>query len=163
MDPRNAISWMFLPVIVVLVMSAGVQAEGLREVPASEILEKIQAGEDVHLKNVCITGEFNLSRIELETAPIVCTSREIEWYSFKRGPKIHYGLVNELKIIESEITIIDSVFENSVDFSDTRFKKPVGFHGTLFLNISDFSGVSFDGYADFDHASFGGDADFNNL
>ena len=160
MEPRNVILWILLPVLVVLAMSAGVQAQELREVPASEILEKIQVGEDMHLENVRIIGEFNLSKIKLETAPIVCTSVEIEWYSFKKGPKIYYGLVNELKIIESEITIIDSVFENSVDFSDTRFKKPVGFHGTSFLNISDFSGVSFDGYADFDHASFGGDADF---
>ena len=160
MEPRNAILWTLLVVLAVLAMSAGVQAQELREVPASEILEKIQAGEDVNYTNVRITGELNLSRIAIETVPIVGTSGEIEWHSFKRGPKIHYGLVNELKIIESEITIIDSVFENSVDFSGTRFKKPVGFHGTLFLNISDFSGASFDGYADFDHASFGGDADF---
>ena len=112
MEPRNVIVWTLLVVLVVLLMSAVVQAQELTEVPASEILEKIQAGEDVHLENVRITGEFNLSKIELETAPIVCTSVEIEWVSLKEGPKIYYGLLNELKIIESEITIINSVFEN---------------------------------------------------
>jgi len=160
MEPRNAILWILLVVLVVLAMSAGVQAQELREVPASEILEKIQAGEDVDYANVRVTGEFNVSKIYLETVPVARTEWQKNWY-----------LEEELKIVESEIVIISSVFENSVDFSNTQFKKPVDFHGTSFLDISafrgasfggdaDFGGVSFDGDAHFGDASFGGDADF---
>ena len=143
------ILWILLPVIVVLAMLAGIQAQELREVPASEILEKIQAGEDVHLENVRITGELNMSKIELETVPI---TRKV-W-------QIERGLEEELKIVESEITIINSVFGNATDFSNTQFKKPVDFLGTSFLDISDFGGVNFGGDADFGSASFGGDAYF---
>ena len=144
------IVWMLLPVLVVLAMSAGVQAQELREVPASEILEKIQAGEDVHLENVRITGEFNLGRIELETVPITRTWWEINLM----------GLKEELKIVESKIVIRSSIFENDIDFSNTQFKKPVDFLDTSFLGISNFSGVSFSSDAYFITASFGGDAHF---
>ncbi|MHC1574572.1 MAG: hypothetical protein ACXQTY_02030 [Candidatus Methanogasteraceae archaeon] len=61
-------------------MSDVVQAQELREVPASWILEQIRAGEDVYLENVRITGEFNLSRIELETVPISRNGVEAEYY-----------------------------------------------------------------------------------
>ena len=70
MESKNAIVWALLVVLVVLAMSTGVQAQELREVPASEILEKIRAGEDIHLENVRITGELNVSKIELKTVPI---------------------------------------------------------------------------------------------
>ncbi|MEA3281699.1 MAG: hypothetical protein U9Q68_03930 [Euryarchaeota archaeon] len=73
MEPRNVILWILLPVLVVLAMAAGVQAQELREVPASEILEKIQAGEDVSYMNVRVTGELDISKIELETVPIART------------------------------------------------------------------------------------------
>jgi hypothetical protein len=150
MEPRNVIMWILLPVLVVLAMSAGVQAQELREVPASEILEKIQAGEDVFLENVRITGELNLGGIELETVLIAREKFEIDLL----------GLEKELNIVESKITIINSVFGNATDFSNTQFKKPVDFRGTSFLDISDFRGVSFGGDADFWSVSFDGGANF---
>ena len=153
MDPRNAILWTLLPVLVVLAMSAGVQAQELREVPASEILAQIQAGEDVYLENVRITGEFDLSKIKLETVPVAWEGQEIEIL----------GLDEELKIVESEITIINSVFEKNVDFSNTQFKKATNFRDISFLGISNFGGVSFGGDAYFWNVSFGGDTDFWNV
>ncbi|PXF61505.1 MAG: hypothetical protein C4B59_04545 [Candidatus Methanogaster sp.] len=172
MEPRNAILWTLLVVLVVLAMSAGVQAEEIREVPASKILEQIQAGEDVCLENVRITGEFNMSKIELETVPIAREAWKIR----------NYGLEDELKIVESEIEITNSVFENNVDFSNTQFKKILNFYNSSFLGISDFRGVCFDDdvsfvsarfwyyvsfistsfgdYVSFAGASFGGDAYF---
>ena len=150
------IMWILLPVLVVLVMSAGVQAQELREVPASEILAQIQAGEDVNYANVRVTGVLDLSKIELETVP---TARE-EW-------QIEYWDVEEeLKIVESKITIINSVFGNTTDFSNAQFKKPVDFHGfpgTSSLGISDFTGASFDGGADFGHVRFSDGADFEHV
>jgi uncharacterized protein YjbI with pentapeptide repeats len=152
MKPKNVIVWILLLVIVVLAMSAGVQAQELREVPASEILEKIQAGEDVNYDGCRITGELDLSEIELETVPVARTEFEIE----------QWGLEEDLKIAESKITIINSVFENDMDLSSTQFKKSAVFYGTSFLNFSDFEGASFGGNADFRYASFDGDANFES-
>jgi hypothetical protein len=152
MAPRNVILWALLPVIVVLAMSAGVQAKELREVPASEILKNIQAGEDVYLENVRITGKLNLGGIELETVPIAREEFEIDVW----------GLEKELNIVESKITIINSVFGSVTDFSNMQFKKPVDFRGTSFLYISDFGGARFGGDANFGSASFDGAVGFRS-
>ncbi len=66
---RSAILWTLFSVIVVFVLSMGVQAQELTDVPASDILELIENGEDIYLENVRITGELNLSTIELQKVP----------------------------------------------------------------------------------------------
>ena len=142
------ILWIFLPVLVVLAMSAGIQAQELREVPASEILEKIQAGEDVNYTNVRVTGELDVRRIDLETVPIARTQFEIK-----------VGLKEELKIVESEIIIINSVFENDVYFSNTQFRKTLNFQNTSFFG-SYFNGAHFNSYAKFRGANFNNQAYF---
>jgi len=155
MDPRNVIVWTLLVVLAVLAMSAGVQAQELREVPASEILEQIQAGEDVYLENVRITGEFNVGKIELETMLV-----ERKFVKRVGLEEIEIVRSEELKIVGSEMVIINSIFENNVDFSKTQFKKTLDFRLTSFLNISDFTNANFSGDADFWGANFSGDADF---
>ncbi|NQE06547.1 hypothetical protein C5S32_11820 [ANME-1 cluster archaeon GoMg1] len=142
METRNVILWALLPVIVVLVMSIGVQARELAEVNADDILKQIENGEDIYLENVCIIGLFDFKEPQ--------------------------------NIVESEITIINSVFENTVDFSYTQFRKPLDFQDTSFsgvrtifrgANFSDdanFWGASFNGNADFSDASFGGYANFHD-
>ncbi len=66
---RSVIMWTLFSVIVVFVLSTGVQAQELTDVPASKILELIENGEDIYLENVRITGELNLSTIELQKVP----------------------------------------------------------------------------------------------
>jgi len=144
MEPRNVIVWTLLVVLAVLVMSAGVQAQELREVPASEILEQIQAGENVNYTNIHVTEELDISKIGLKTVPI------------KLGSEI------ELKIVESEIVITHSVFENNIDFSNTQFKKNLTFYATSFSSETDFRDVNFSGYASFRFVSFDGPAHFDD-
>ena len=161
---RNVIVGVLLPVLVVLTMSIGVQAQEFREeVPASDILEQIKNGEDIYLENVRITGELDLSKIELKTVPIARTWWQIE----------EFGLEEEFKIVKSKITITNSVFENDVDFSNTQFRKPLDFSDTEFSCKTDFRGVhfservdfvktSFSDYADFRGANFSGHAEFRD-
>ena len=151
MAPRNVIVWILLPVLVVLAMSAGVQAQELREVPASWILEKIQAGEDVNYTNVRVTGELDLSRIELETVSVERTWREIEYF----------GLKEESKLLESKITIKDSIFETDVNFQNTSLTD-VNFQNTSFLGKTDFNVTIFGCDAHFEDANFVGDAHFED-
>ena len=152
MEPRNAILWTLLVVLAVLVMSAGVQAQELREVPASEILGKIQAGEDVNYTNVRVTGELDLSRIELETVSVERTWREIEYF----------GLKEESKLLESKITIKDSIFETDVNFQNTQFRECFNFQNTSFLGKTDFNVTIFGCDAHFEDVCFVGDAHFED-
>jgi len=152
MEPRNVILWILLPVLVVLAISTGVHAQELREVPASEILEKIQAGEDVNYTNVRVTGELDLSRIELETVSVERTWREIEYF----------GLKEESKLLESKITIKDSIFETDVNFQNTQFRECFNFQNTSFLGKTDFNVTIFGCDAYFEEVCFVGDAHFED-
>jgi uncharacterized protein YjbI with pentapeptide repeats len=73
-----------------------------------------------------------------------------------------YGLEKELNIVESKITIWDSVFKEAVDFSNTEFREDVEFIRTSFLSRNDFLGANFARDAHFWVANFTGDANFNS-
>lgn len=152
MKPRNVIMWALLPVILVLVLFTGVQAQELTEVPASYILEQIQSGEDVLFDHIYVTGALDLSKIELEPVFIVRT-----------GHQLFYGLKEELKPIESPITITNSVFENDVNFQNAWFRNPINFRGTNFSREANFRGAIFDYYVLFNDARFDGDACFDRV
>jgi uncharacterized protein YjbI with pentapeptide repeats len=161
-EMKRTIVWMFCLAIIVLLLSTGVQAQALTDVPASDILEQIRNGEDVAYENVRITGKLDLSKIKLETVPNARSARDIEWH----------GLEKELKIVESNIIIQNSVFEEDVDFSNTEFRKDIVFSGTSFSSKNDFflganfagnvefSDTNFAGYTNFRDANFAGDANF---
>ena len=155
------ILWILLPVLVVLAMSAGVQAQELREVPASEILEQIRAGEDVSYRNVRITGEFNLSKIKLKTEHVARSKLQIKELGLEVQIK-ELDSEEELKIVESKIIINDSVFENEVDFSNTRFREALDFRDTFFLGETDFSGARFSSDVTFGGADFSEGVDFTS-
>ena len=152
MEPKNVILWAILPAIVVLVMSTGVQAQELREVPANDILEQIEDGEDVYLDHVYVTGMLDLNKIELETVYIGRSERQLFW-----------GLEEELKIVESKITIKNSVFGNDVNFHNAQFRKKIVFHGTAFSCKTNFRGAIFGDDVNFMYASFGDDANFESV
>ncbi|KAF5431075.1 hypothetical protein C5S36_11390 [Candidatus Methanophagaceae archaeon] len=142
--------WTLFSVIVVFVLSTGVQAHELTEVPASDILEQIENKEDIFLEHVRITGKLDLCKIQLETVPIARPSVNL----------MFYGLEKELKIVESNIIIQDSVFEEDVDFSNTEFREYIDFRGTTFFGEVDSEAANFAGYACFGGANFTGDTEF---
>lgn len=147
---KRMIVWMFCLDIIVLLLSTGIQAQELTDVPASDILEQIRNGEDVTYENVRITGKLDLSKIKLETVP---NARFVRYSNY-------VGLEKELKIVESNIIIKCSVFEEDVDFSNTEFRKNIDFQGTSFSGNSNFLGANFTGCVSFRCANFAGYADF---
>ena len=152
MNLKNVIVWILLLGIIVLLMSTSVQAKELTEVNAIDILKQIENGENIYLENVRIKGELNLSKIVLETVPSARSAGYIE----------DYGLEKELKIVESNIIIQDSFFEEDVDFSNTEFRKDIDFSRTTFLGEIDFKSANFSRYADFGSANFAGYANFRS-
>lgn len=174
----SKIMWLFLYSLVVLSMQGLGQNEEITEVNVSDILEQIKNGEDIHLEKVRIIGEFNLNKIELETVPIVRKIRSImkfvvSDYEFVPDykPKWIEVYVNEsldfeedeLKIVESKITIKNSIFENDVNLSKMYFKKSIDFNGTSFLGKSNFEGASFIDSVVFEKANFSSDVNFEKV
>ncbi len=103
-----------------------------KDIQATEILKKIENGEDINLIGYRIKGEVSLQGIEnLETVP---NTRKTTSVPFEE----------RLKVVKSNIKIKDSIFEDYVDFSGASFKDAVSFEGTDFLSKTYFSSVDFE-------------------
>jgi len=103
--------------------------KGLREITASEILDKIQKGEPVEYEDVIVKGNLDISKLGL--------------------PK-----ENEKFLVCSPIKVIDSQIDGSVFFSNTIFSGYASFQGATFRGDANFDGATFHGYVDFNKATF---------
>jgi uncharacterized protein YjbI with pentapeptide repeats len=106
-----------------------------REIPASEILDKIQKGEPIKYDHVNVIGHIDISKLDLP----------------KDSNKFH---------ISSPIKITYSHFTHVVEFNNIVFEKNVDFWGTTFGGDHEFSGCAsffnsqFDKLASFSFANF---------
>ncbi len=119
-------------------------AEYKEEIRAEDIVKQIENGEDVVYNNSFIKGTLDLSGANLKTV------------SSSRG---------DLKVIESEIKIENSIFEGDVDFSNSEFEEPVTFVDTNFSGSNsfynaDFSNSRFKKSVDFSSVNFSGNSSF---
>jgi hypothetical protein len=74
-------------------------------IQASEILAKIERGEPVEYDGVIVAGDLDISGLELPTEHVDRTEAE------KR-----LGLSDELKVISSQISIINSEIQGNANF-----------------------------------------------
>ncbi len=119
-------------------------------VQASVILAKIERGEPVGYYGVIIVGDLSLNGVELPIKHVERTEDEIKYY----------GLTEDVKIVESSISILFSEIRGDVNLGNAIFKEPINFVGTNFSGDAYFMGANFRGYADFAYANFTGDAWF---
>jgi hypothetical protein len=161
-------SCIMLSIYVIFLFSVGAQAIEYREVKADEIVTHIENGEDVNYTKCRIVGELNISKMKLETAPILHSNDfEIHTYTdFDNGCIKQHFVLSELKrnasVIKSNITITNSIFENDLDFSNALFKNPVFFYEVNFNKSANFSRVNFN-YAYFNEVNFNDSADFSRV
>ena len=147
----NAISVLMLVVLILFIGPVdSTPEEPTREVPASEILEKIQRGEDVAYDHVIIKGDLDLSLLELPTWHVNRTRWDLAVAQ----------LAEKLKVVISQIKITNSRIDGNLKLNDTVFQKSIEFSGINISGIADFRGSTFSGDADFDESKFGGDAYF---
>jgi hypothetical protein len=59
-------------------MAEDSKTEGLREVPASEILDKIQKGEPVEYDHIRIVGDLDIIKLDLPTEKVARTEHQIK-------------------------------------------------------------------------------------
>jgi hypothetical protein len=118
-------------------------------IPASEILTKIERGEDVEYDYKVIEGDLDLSGLDLPTEKVSRTKQELR-----------QRLSEELKVIASEITIINSEIQGKVNFSNTHFRKTVSFREqrsferVQFTDDVDLRGAKFDRNVTFEGVIF---------
>jgi uncharacterized protein YjbI with pentapeptide repeats len=109
----------------------------LKEIPASEILDKIQKGEHIEYDHVIVKGNIDISKLNLpkENENFIISSR--------------------IKITNSKIDGDDAIFRKAI------FKDTINFNSATFSGYADFNGATFSGYADFNGATFSAYAGFN--
>jgi hypothetical protein len=84
-----------------------------RLVSAEWIMERIQKGKDVRLKNAVIKGDLDIKRVNL--------TKE-----------------NEKFLVNCSIKIINSTIEKKVNLSNTIFNQPINFESTQFIGVAYF-------------------------
>ena len=166
---RKLFFWALFSFLVLISMSMVSLADEYREVQASDILKQIENGEDVNLTDCRIIGELNLSEIELETVPNPIYSVLL---SERNGKDFEsYGITKELKIVESNIIIHNSIFENNFNFSNSKFNKSLSlencfsekadFTCTTFGHDTDLRRMTFGDNVGFEWATFGNNMNFS--
>jgi len=102
----------------------------IREVPASEILAKIQDGKPVEYDHVIVNGDLDLSHLSFQTNII------------------------------SPIRINDSVFDGLVNFNYINFSETIDFSGSNFTKNAGFNNSHFASCTNFIESTFSGDVWF---
>ena len=148
-----------LIVFLMLLHPAGARdGEGMRVVPAQEILDKIERGEPVEYDHVIVEGDLDLEKVELPRT------------DFKVDV---FGLSEDVMLVSPSIRLNDSAINGNTYFSNARFINPVDFSGSHLNGTADFAGSDFNstagfgnsdfnGYANFGDSNFNGDADFGD-
>lgn len=110
-----------------------------RTISADWVLKRIHEGKTVRLKNTIIEGDLDLNKLDLPTHYIERTEAQ----------KMMSFLKEDVKIVQSSITITDSIIRGRLDFCNSTFSGDTRFEG-----------VTFSGDTRFDNASFCGNINF---
>jgi uncharacterized protein YjbI with pentapeptide repeats len=120
-----------------------------KEVPASEILARIEKGEDIDYSNKVIKGSLDLDGLNL-----------------KKDEEGKLLVTSQIRIRKSEIQGIvkfdNSIFEKLIDFEGSTLNN-AGFRYAKFCKFVNFEEAMFTGYASFEHVQFMGEANFTNV
>lgn len=126
----------------------------LREIPASEILDKIQKGEDVEYDHIRITDDLDICNLDL---PI----KQVDRSEFVRNMPGISGIFEDCNVVSASIEITNSTFDGNVKFLNIFFKNLINFENTIFNESFLASGATFRFGASFSGAKFNEFTSFN--
>lgn len=140
-----------LILFLMLLHPAGAKdGEGMRVVPAQEILDKIERGEPVEYDHVIVEGDLDLRKVDLPKQRVNRTDFQIEVLA----------LSQYVMLVSSSIRLYDSEINGNISFSNARFINPVDFSDSHLNGSADFKGSAFNGTATFEGSDFNGSTDF---
>ena len=128
------------------------ESSGLKEVPASEIIAKIEKGEAIEYDHVIIRGDLDTSKLSLpkDENGRLTISTKITIENSIICDKISFDKVNFLQVVKFK----EAIFEKDVSFWDSKFSGKESINGVfLGLYCADFGGSHFD-IADFSDTEF---------
>ena len=153
--------------LVLLPLAGAGSEEGMRVVPAQEILDKIEKGLPVEYDHVIIKGDLDLGKLDLPRRWVRGTSYGIEWQGLLENITIVSSAIKASdSIIEGNVSFSNAIFDNSVSFKNSAFNGTDAFYdganfwNSIFYGDADFQGSVFNGDAYFWSSVFYGDADF---
>jgi hypothetical protein len=120
-----------------------------RTISADWVLKRIQEGKNVRLKNAIIIGDFDLKKVNL--------SHHLEQIEVKR----QYPPGEWIKVVPSEIFMMNVLILGNLDFCNATFLKEVRFSPVIFGRHALFLNATFSEDADFSGATFSEDVDFS--
>jgi len=162
---RLALALMLL-VLVTIMVAGGLEEQSRVIVPAKEILSRISRDEPVDFDFITITGDLNLSELDLPSKLVARSDGSFQPFQIVRSPirildsRIDGNVDFTRAILESSISFHRTYFNSSVDFSSSKFNSSVDFVGAEFNSSAAFWSSSFNGPASFGYSSFNGPVDF---
>ena len=136
--------------------------EGLRVVPAQEILDKIERGEPVEYDHVIVEGDLDLGKVELPKRRVNWAYEKVEIMSILYSQVVSSSIRIRGSLIDGNIYFNNSIFNNSFDFSGSYFRGNALFSHSAFNGSSRFRYATFNSYADFSYSIFNGGNDFGH-
>ena len=125
--------------------SAKIPQRGFKEIPSNEILNKIEKSEPIEYEQVIIVGDIDIRNLELPK-----TSLE------RSGHQIRMNLPKEMKVVGSQINLINSIFLGNVNFDNSFFDNKLNFQGCIFKKDVSFRGAAFLAEVYFNRTTFYG-------
>ena len=136
----------FFVIILYLNIAFGSSEKFSRVVPVEEIIDKISKGKPVIYHDVIINGDLDLSAANLS---IININRNLDL-----SIRDTYKLKDKVRIVNSNINILNSTINGDLRFSNTKFLKNVRIQSTNFYGLADFTGCTFNGNAFFANDRF---------
>jgi hypothetical protein len=154
--------------LVLLPLAGAGSEEGMRVVPAQEILDKIEKGLPVEYDHVIIRGDLDLRKLNLPKRRVERASDEIKWVIFSESATIYpYLMVPVFRLsyfapslVSFSIRLNDSILNGNVYFNNIIFYDSVNFRSSDFKGTADFMDSQFNGSAVFGGSQFNGSAVF---
>lgn len=116
---RNIVLVFIFFILIVVIVPQNAVAEEIRQVDASEILEKIAEGKLVAEEDCIIIDDLDLNKIRSNLSSITVNGRK-------------------LYIVNNSFSIKNSIIKGNVSFNDCYFSNPVNFDGTTITGIANF-------------------------
>ncbi len=149
------------------------EKESLKEVPAKEILDKIENGKPVEYDSIIINGNLDLTKLSLPAIHIERDPIDIDYFELSDAKLIESPIEITKSIIKGAITSSNIFFNHEVNFKNVTFYNDVsfffaifdgfaGFQNCKFENECVFLGAQFNGFANFSGSRFNDEASFNS-
>ena len=143
-----------------LLLAAGVGDAQASEVAASDVVERIVAGDPVELRGTLLRGDLAVPRTTRVMAPFRC--RQCHLTGSFRAPEVVFGRALDLEgsVIDGEMDLSGTCFDDWANFDGSRVVGPTLLRGARFAEALSAREARFGGTLSLDRARVDGPVSF---